>query len=243
MVNCKICGIDFENKKIYANHIRWKHTEDSSLKAKNRSLGTMKSNDNRFGIWVESETVCSNINCNNSINIKYRSKKGPKSKYFCSISCANSRGPRNEEFYNKTSIKMKEAWKNGRFDHINYSENKRFSSKKERLIVDHFKNKYPEDQWKSGSRLKIDENLYTSRDMYSDKLKICFEFDGIWHFKNIKNQLEKKMLVDRKLEEWCLNNEYRLIRVEDGFEDISLIENLIYRSTEQIIKIGKSYKL
>jgi hypothetical protein len=78
--------------------------------------------------------------------------------------------------------------------------------------------------------------------MWSDKLKICFEYDGVWHFKDIHNQLAKKQLKDALLEQWCLLNNYRLIRVdEDFYINIQQIEELIYKQTDKIIKIGNRY--
>ena len=78
--------------------------------------------------------------------------------------------------------------------------------------------------------------------MWSDVLKVCFEYDGIWHFKDIYGQLDKKQNKDKLLELWCINNNYRLVRVdEDCYKNIQQIEELIYNSLDAIIKIGNSY--
>lgn len=120
--------------------------------------------------------------------------------------------------------------------------NSMFSSKIERDIVKEIKRRFPLDEWKSGGGL-IYNNLRFSRDLYSDKLKICFEYDGIWHFKDIHGQLEFKKNKDFLLEQWCLENNYRLIRIEDKYyKNIDQIINLIYKRKTKIIKIGKSYK-
>lgn len=95
------------------------------------------------------------------------------------------------------------------------TNNKNFTSRGEIKIREYFKNNFKEDEWTFGGCLKIDENLYISRDLYSKKLKINFEYDGIFHFKNIYGQLENKQLKDNKLEEWSIKNEWRLIRISD----------------------------
>ena len=140
------------------------------------------------------------------------------------------------------SEKIKNHWKNGKFDNMdNWSQNKLFSSCKEREIVKYFKEKYTNDFWKSGGLLKSGD-FRISRDLYSDILKICIEYDGIWHFKDIKGQLEKKKEIDWELEKWCKKNDYRLIRIQEGFfVSMEHLSNLVYNSKEKIIKIGNSY--
>jgi len=239
--HCKICNIGFQKFQDKANHIRWQHKDNSEYFLKLKEI-TKKSNEKRFGKWVNEVVYCYNPNCKQKTKIKYREGK-KREKYFCSRSCANSRGPRSKETRDKISNSVSSAWKNGLFNEIDYtSSNKRFSSKIEREIVKHFKEKYPEDLWKSGGRKKLNENVYMSRDLYSDKLKICFEYDGIWHFEDIRGQLKDKQMKDLELEKWCILNQYRLIRIdEECFESIEQIEKLIYDSDEMIIKIGKRY--
>jgi hypothetical protein len=144
------------------------------------------------------------------------------------------------EFKEKISNQVKERWRNGLYDHI--LKSKYFSSKNERQIVSYFKTTYLNDEWKSGGQLALNQEISLARDMWSDKLKICFEYDGIWHFKDIKNQLHQKQYKDSLLEKWCIDNDYRLIRIdEEMFESIHQIERLIYNNTQQIIKIGNRY--
>ena len=41
---------------------------------------------------------------------------------------------------------------------------------------------------------------------------------------------------------WCKENNYRLIRIyEEDYQDVKQIENFIYNSKEQIIKVGNRY--
>lgn len=236
---CTICNIELHNHSAYANHMRWKHKDNTTS---NFSEGARKGNDKRYGEWIEIKVKCSKENCQNTFNVKYRSKIGPKEKYFCSRSCANSRGARTDDFKNAVSSKVKDSWKNGVYDNIVYTTNKRFSSKKEREIVSFFKNTFPSDEWKSGGSLRVEDQLI-SRDLYSDKLKVCFEYDGIWHFKDINGQLSTKKTKDALLEKWCVKNGYRLIRLEDGFftsfEDLT---DVVYNTNHSLLKIGKSYK-
>ncbi len=242
MYQCKECELEFVKFQDKANHVRWKHIEFTDEKRLNVSLGIRLSITNRLGDYIEDTTICSKPGCTNIISIKYRPKK-KKKKYFCCVSCANSRGIRTDEFKKAVSKKIINHWKTGTYNDIDLTSNKQFSSKNERAIIKHFKEKYKDDLWISGGLLKC-SGLLISRDMYSKKLKICFEYDGIWHFKNIHNQLELKQKKDNALESWCIENGYRLIRIQDEFfETFDQIEDLIYNKTEQIIKIGNLYEL
>jgi predicted nucleic acid-binding Zn ribbon protein len=167
---------------------------------------------------------------------------------FCGHSCSaiynNSRRTVNRsymttEWRQNISDKNKQNWLEGK---LTYSNKRLFSSKKEREIVKHFKEKFVSDEWKSGGRLKLAENVFLSRDMWSDKLGICFEYDGIWYFKDIKGQLKMKQYKDALLEEWCVKNNYRLIRIDENhFKNVSQIELLVYNNTQQVVKIGERY--
>jgi hypothetical protein len=133
----------------------------------------------------------------------------------------------------------KQNWKEGK---LSYSQKRLFSSKIEGEIVTHFKKKFPHDKWKSGGRLALNDTENLSRDLWSDKLKICFEYDGVWHFKDIYGQLNKKQIKDKLFEQWCINNNYRLVRVDENFyKNIQQIEDLIYNNNCNIIKIGARY--
>ena len=242
MYTCEYCQIEFDNPKIKANHIRWYHRDLSEYKVK-ASCSAKAENERRHGKYINEIVECSK--CNIPINISYRDGK-KKLKYFCSRSCANSRGPRSKIFKEIVSKHIQTLWINGHYDTttaLNHTKQLRryFSSKNERLILEYFKNNYANDEWTSGAGL-IFNGVRLSRDMYSKKLRICFEYDGIWHFEDIHGQLADKQLKDRLLEEWCIYNNWRLIRVdENSFTNISQIEDLIYKQTDPIIKIGNRY--
>ena len=103
-------------------------------------------------------------------------------------------------------------------------------------------NKFPDDSWTYGGGLKY-KNEKITRDLYSNKLKVCFEYDGVWHFKDIHGQLEKKQYKDKLLEEWCIENNYRLIRLKDEVylknksKVLDLLIDEIYNGTNKIVKI------
>jgi hypothetical protein len=169
---------------------------------------------------------------------------------FCDKSCStifNNRikPPMSNEQRKAISLKVKQLWEDGVYDTSSAKQvihnKKLFSSKNERYIVDYFKKNFIDDAWMSGGCLKY-KNERISRDLFSSKLKICFEYDGIWHFKDIYNQLDKKQFKDNLLEEWCSEQGYRLIRVdENSYEDINQIIDLIYNRNDKIIKMGTRY--
>lgn len=241
MYKCEECNITYDKFQDKANHVRWFHIGIKEETREKISKISKKRVDSTYGVIITDIHECSNYKCNNAFEIKYREGK-KKEKYYCCRSCANSRGDMSDDMKKQISLKIKKKWEDGIFDDLkNLENNKRFSSKNERMIVDHFIKKYPDDGWKSGGGLKY-ENIRISRDMYSDKLKVCFEYDGIWHFKDIKGQLERKKIVDSKLEKWCIEKGYRIIRIqEEYFKDLSQIEDLIYKKEDVIIKIGNNY--
>ena len=115
-------------------------------------------------------------------------------------------------------------------------------------LIEYFKNKYTEDEWVHGGALKY-KGSSLIRDLYSNKLKVCVEYDGVWHFKDINGQLEEKKRKDSLLEEWCLDNNFRLIRIkEEVFYSnkelyLKYIEDLIYGNSAQIVKIYDFLKI
>ena len=244
---CDICGEKFESGRSYSNHVRWKHLQ---IEYKRTECQFCKKEIRNENLAKHLSTCSYNtaflkhcLNCNKEILGKY--------KKFCSCSCSaiysNSRRDYTSidrsyitpGYREKQRQKSLESWKKGIYD-----VNKKiiFSSKNERAIVKHIKEQYPNDEWKNGGRLVLKDGTFLARDLWSDKLKICFEYDGIWHFKDIHNQLKKKQTKDRLLEEWCKENNYRLIRIdEEDYQDVKQIENFIYNSKEQIIKVGNRY--
>lgn len=244
---CNECGEEFENHKVYSNHVRWKHKKVEYKRTKCPYCDYEARNEN-----YEKHLIVCEKNPNNSVECKECSKTiHKKGAIFCCRSCRAKYSNRNRapfetdrsyitpEWKDKQRQKTLEGWRNGVYD---IERRPVFSSKQERAIVKYIKEAFPNDEWKSGGILKFTDGNLLSRDLWSDKLKVCFEYDGIWHFKDIHGQLAKKQLKDRLLEEWCKEKGYRLIRVdEDVYKNPEQIVDLIYHQSEQIIKLGNRY--
>lgn len=242
---CQYCNETFLNieGKVHSNHVRWckKNPNDTTSKLHNGS-------DIKFGAVKEFVVTCNK--CNTDFIVKEREKQFPKKLvYFCNRSCANSRSQTseaNEIRKIKNSIASKLLWQDADYVlKMNIGNSARFTSKAEVHIREYFINNF-DDDWTFGGCIKYND-LMISRDLFSKKLKICFEYDGIWHFKDIHHQLENKQAKDKALEEWCIEKGWRLIRMSESFhlehkEDfVYIIEDAIYNKQDQIIKFGKEY--
>ena len=121
------------------------------------------------------------------------------------------------------------------------SGKRNFTSKGEEEIKKHFKEKFKGDNWTFGRRAFID-NVRLNVDLYSDKLKVCIEYDGVWHFKDINGKLEDKQRKDLLLERWCNKNNFRLIRIkEDIYKQdkkfwIDKLEQEVYNGSNKLVK-------
>lgn len=250
MKACSICGESFINGRTYSNHVRWKH----------KKIEYKRISCNFCQVDIRCENITNHLsvcrkNPANFINCKQCNKSitGAYKVQFCNRSCSakynNARrvGHNGDKSYmtpewrKNLSDKTKANWKKGLLKAPTHLP--MFSSKNERAITKHFKESYPHDEWKSGGRLILSNGSFLSRDLWSDKLKICFEYDGIWHFKDIKGQLQKKQLKDTLLEEWCIQNKYRLVRIDElNYKYIEQIVDLIYRRDDTILKIGDRYR-
>lgn len=177
------------------------------------------------------------IKCGNEFTqIKEPSKKLKKC---CSSTCANSRAHSDETKKTLSNI-TKKLWETESYREKmgNVIQNsRRFTSLGEIEIRTHIINKYPNDLWTFG-------HLFDriSGDLFSHKLKICIEYDGVWHFKDIHGQLKQKQDIDKKLKHWCDENNYRLIRIkEDVYKSnkqlwLSKIEDSIYNDTTKFVE-------
>ena len=94
---CDQCQAKFDTFQAKANHVRWKHLDNSNFYSKIREIN-LRTADNRFGKIIEEEVECFHKKCNNSIEIKYREGR-KKEKYFCSPYCSRS--------YSSTSSPLK----------------------------------------------------------------------------------------------------------------------------------------
>ena len=260
LFKCPLCNKIFSNKG-FIQHIKkehynkenniinlGKHYSYQSIDFKNKLRIAI---DKKYGKIIKKEFICEK--CNKIFYVNEREFKIKEHK-FCSRHCANSH-ILSDETKNKISnsvsksIKEKYLTDNIYRERIikNNSESKYFTSKNERLIRDYFINNFKNDGWTFGGPVKYNNEIIT-RDLYSNKLKICIEYDGIWHFKNIHDQLKRKQYKDWCLEQWCIKNDYRLIRISEEWfinnnKNIELIINLIYNNTQKIIKLGNEYNL
>ena len=164
----------------------------------------------------------------------------------CAVSIANSENPVSwtSEMREAHSIISKKLWEDEDYAKKVLNNNRHFTSKNEVLIRDYFIDNFSEDEWTFGGHLRI-QNEGITRDLYSNKLKICFEYDGVWHFEDIHGQLAKKQLKDKLLEQWCINNKYTLVRLDEkqfNSDSIPMLRELFYSITEpSVIKIGDRY--
>jgi len=137
---------------------------------------------------------------------------------------------------------MKKKWQDPEYAILAMGRLRKFTSKGEEEVKKYFKDNYPNDEWTFGGPIKYDDILLT-RDLYSNKLKVSIEYDGIWHFKDIHGQLEEKQIKDNKLEKWTVDNDWRLIRIKDELfiknKDLYLkkLIDCVYNKSDQIIKI------
>lgn len=244
---CKYCQKEIEGKhSIYANHVRWceKNDTNGDKGRKKLSEASYERYEQINGKLKTFEVICNW--CKNIFEIQEFENKFPiKEKYFCKIQCSNNR-IMSEENKKKISNKLKEHWKNPEYvKNIiknNTVKNKRFTSKGEEELKKFLKDNFTNDNWTSGGGFRY-KDVILSRDMYSNQLKTIVEYDGIWHFKDIHGQLEEKQLKDALLEEWCINNNWRLIRIKDDLYQKekekyrNILIDSIYKEEEQIIKI------
>jgi hypothetical protein len=106
---CDICGEKFEKHSLLANHIRWKHNNQDDY-IKKISDDKKRRDDIRLGEIKEFVVKCEM--CLKEFIVKERELKFPtKEKYYCSLSCANTR-QHSAETIKKISINAKLCWKN-----------------------------------------------------------------------------------------------------------------------------------
>lgn len=99
---CEHCKEQFENSKIKANHIRWKHKiNDDYLKQSKERINSYF--DLKLGEKKTFSVTC--YKCNKIHSVIEREKQFPKKeKYFCSRACANSKNFTEESRLKKSII-------------------------------------------------------------------------------------------------------------------------------------------
>lgn len=238
---CKTCDKSFESVSEIANHVRWAHRERdySEEGLQKQRAKARRVNDKKYGAWVTDTVRCHK--CGKPIEIRRRVGK-TKPHYFCSKWCSHSRPIHHSKATRqKISEASRRAWQ--RDEYVKKVTSHRiFSSKRKREIREHFISSYPSDGWTFGGTLSRGGERI-ARDLYSNTLKVCIEYDGVWHFRDIHDQLARKQRKDRLLEAWCIANRYRLVRItESSALSLDEIEVLVYHRKQPITKVGEEYE-
>lgn len=232
MRTCKWCNKIFDelSGRIFSNHVRWCDSNPNRNKFKRRTKEP--------SLFLRKCKVCGNIF---EVPTKQHRKK------CCSPRCSSELSRsfaenihKSSTFSEKMSKIAKRMWRNETYIEKQLSREDFYTSAGEVEIRRHFQENFFEDDWTYGGRL-IFNNLPIIRDLYSNKLKVCIEYDGIWHFDNIKGQLKDKILKDNNLFDWCQENEFRLIRIDEDvyLEDkdywLIQIQKEVYFGTQSFV--------
>jgi very-short-patch-repair endonuclease len=144
-----------------------------------------------------------------------------------------------DEFRKKVSDKTKSAWDSGKYDELMNSGRKWFNSKGEIELREYLKVTLPEYKFTTGMLTGAGSNP----DIWSKEYKVVVEYDGAWHFKDIKSQLADKQAKDKRLEDWCVKNNWRCIRIKeeiykkDTYYWQEQIKNEILNGSTPVVKI------
>lgn len=187
MKTCNICQLVFEKHTLYANHIRWYHSDTPFFKEVHRK-SVHAALDRRFGKEKEETRICKT--CNTPFTVVFRSRR-PK-KGHCSQSCANKGKKRTEKAKEHLRELQKQRWLDPAYREkmMGREQPRQFSSKGERELRARL-NEIFDNKFTHGGYLKVSETCYVQRDCYSSALKICVEYDGACHFIDMYGQLKK----------------------------------------------------
>lgn len=241
---CSICGFTTNNGKVMSNHKRWKHLMNKSSEEYQLYCEKLRRSAHKYVSIKYVDTFCKECGKLFKGQEKTNLKTGKISlkTQFCSKSCAAKQGSKFVD-YSKISEWQKNhltgcfspEWKAAYPD---APSSKKCRSKREMEIVDFFKSTFPNDDWTFGCISKY-ENHLINPDLWSKKLKVVIEYDGVWHFKDIHHQLEKKQAVDRLVKKFCEENGYRLIRVDEALNlKNEQIAEAVYEKHESLELFG-----
>lgn len=105
---CKFCDLSLEDysTSARANHTRWCDKNPNRKKTtSNIGAARKRGHAKKWGDLKDFQVKCLKCDCEFTVN--EREKRFPeREKYFCSRSCANSRGPRSESFKEKVRKKL-----------------------------------------------------------------------------------------------------------------------------------------
>lgn len=221
-----------------SNHKRWTHI---SPKGSDSYVAMQKKLKKLTVEHFKKEIICPECKKTFIVEVTDSQYKNGVYRHYCSRRCANKQGSKSVD-YSKISKFQKEhlsgcfstEWK---LAHPTSPCSRKNFSKRELEIVKFLKETFPADEWKQGfiDGTRKHDGFILSPDCHSDKLKVVIEYDGVWHFKDIHNQLERKQSVDRAMLKFCKENGYRLIRIDESLKiSNETIQDAIYNSNKDI---------
>jgi very-short-patch-repair endonuclease len=233
---CDQCGKSFEKQRGEYNRRIKKGYTNFFCNSQCAGKGLDRPNEIHVPITVE----C--LWCKSVIETTTRSKARKCCSRTCSAkysrsTCKNVH--QTDEFKKKVSDKTKSAWDSGKYDELMNSGRKWFNSKGEIELREYLKAALPEYKFTTGMLSGAGSNP----DIWSKEYKVVIEYDGIWHFKDIKGQLADKQEKDKRLEDWCIENKWRCIRIKEEVykKDVSYwqekIKNEILGGVASIVKM------
>ena len=233
---CTICGFETDNVKIFANHIRWKHKSPKDSEGYTNFVKNMCISQTLPRITLDFVyPVCGKSFQLTGTDGYFKSKRFLSNRHCCSSTCAHTH-KHSAETKEKLSIYAKEHPTGFASSDFIQKGTRKTHSKRELEIVDYLKTNFPNDDWKQGFIIgsKKYNGYYLNPDLHSNKLRVVLEYDGIWHFKDINGQLANKQATDRALVDWCKENNYRLIRVDEDLNitDSQIAEAIYNKATE-----------
>lgn len=234
---CKHCKQEFVlASNVFSNHVRWCTERPKKEGVNSLSLAMREFHNKNSGEIKDFNVFCANSKCGVSFVVREREFKFPsKERYFCSRSCANRR-IQTLEVNQKRSVSSRKTWEEKisqmTEEELNSLKNKTkcFTSQGERDLLALLQARLPEYEFTTGGSIAINKTM-VQRDIFSKTCKIVIEYDGPWHFVSITGEanLKKKQYKDGLLNAWCIENNYRLIRVSpfDFKKFPELFDNLV----------------
>lgn len=188
---------------------------DYSKVSKSISETAKRKKDAKIAEYLLNPNKC--VLCNNDIPYEKR-----KSKH-CGLSCSNKNRRHSEATKQLIRSSVNTFIKENPDQFYKCMENREnivvqhqmFSSKNERELLKIIKTEFPSYNFTSGGNFKLEDNSRKSLDIYSKDFKIIIEYDGIYHFKDIYGNFEKVKHKDRLIEKWCIDNNWKIIRVNE----------------------------
>jgi hypothetical protein len=238
---CKECRLEFKNFQTKANHIRWKHKDNSFTREGMKSLREKVSNANskKYGKLIIETIDCPK--CGDPFERKYR--RIDKAKKFCNRSCANSR----DWSIHPDRKRIKEARSKAALSNADWVKqmgdptlSTRFSSKSERMLAQELGTEFIRHK-----KVTLDSGLRIDVDITQREKGIWIESDGPYHFQKVhkNHDFEKSKLRDKEQNAHCLKNNILLIRVDNSKfsiqDQIHFIKEMItmWDGTGQVAKL------